>query len=373
MKIGIEAQRLFRPDKHGMEIVTQELIRALQVLDKKNEYALFIKPDMDQVISETDNFSISYITGSYPVWEQIKLPRALKKEKVDFLHCTSNTGPLCSAVPMLLTLHDIIYLEQIEFKGSAYQNFGNLYRRLVVPGLLKRCKYILTVSEFEKNSISARLNIPDECLHVVYNGVSPTFRLISDKLALAACRLKHGLPPDFYLFFGNTAPKKNTERLLLGYAEAALENPLLPWLVITDYDELLISRILVETRYKKIRSRILTLGHFPHEEMPLLYNLARIFLYPSLRESFGMPILEAMACGTPVITSSSSSMPEVAGGAAELVNPFDTAEITTAILLLESSSAIYSRRVAEGIKRSQDFSWENTARAVLSFYDKMSS
>lgn len=373
MKIGIEAQRLFRPDKHGMEIVTQELIKQLQLIDQQNEYVLFIKPDRDKVISETPNFQIDFLQGSYPVWEQISLPVALKKQQIDFLHCTSNTGPLYSKVPVMLTLHDIIYLEQIEFKGSAYQNFGNLYRRSVVPGLLKKCKYILTVSEYEKRVIAEKLPFANEKLHVVYNGINPIFRIIDQANLKDAISKKYKLPEVFYLFFGNTAPKKNSERLIIAYAAACLAHPELGDLVITDYSVELLHKLLHETKYAWVVNKICVLGHIPHHEMPVFYNLAKIFFYPSIRESFGMPIIEAMACGTPVITSNTSSMPEVAAGAAELIDPFNIEEITQAILKLDSNSQLYADRVEAGLTRSLFFSWKNTALSVLEFYKKMGS
>ncbi len=373
MRIGIEAQRLFRPDKHGMEIVTQELIKQLQLVDQQNEYVLFIKPDCDIVISETPNFHIEYLKGSYPVWEQIRLPRALRNQHIDFLHCTSNTGPLYTKIPVMLTLHDIIYLEQVEFKGSAYQNFGNLYRRSVVPGLLKKCRYILTVSEYEKQVIAEKLPFSRDHLHVVYNGVNPVFRLIDQAYLKDNISEKYKLPENFYLFFGNTAPKKNTERLILGYAAACLEYPGLGDLVITDYSEELIHKLLHEPKYLPVLRKICVLGHIPHEEIPVFYNLAKIFLYPSIRESFGMPIIEAMACGTPVITSNTSSMPEVAADAAELIDPFSIEEITMAILKLDSNTKLYAERIEAGLIRSRFFSWEKTALSVLEFYKKMAN
>lgn len=371
MKIGIEAQRLFRTDKHGMEIVTQELIRHLQLLDTENEYVLFIKQDQGATIRETENFRIHYLGGSYPVWEQFRLPKAAKSEKIDFLHCTSNTGPLYLKVPVMLTLHDIIYLEQVEFTGSPYQNFGNLYRRAVVPGLLKHCRYILTVSEYEKQVIQERLPSVADRVHVVYNGVNPAFQVIKDNRALDYVRNKYKLPTRFLLAFGNTAPKKNTGRLLLAYAEAFKTDASLPALVLTDYTQEMMFTVLQGPLLKQVRKQVFVLGHVPHTDIPALYNLAEIFIYPSLRESFGMPVLEAMACGIPVITSSTSSMPEVAGGAAELIDPFNTDSIAGAILKLMASSQLRNERILMGLKRSSTFSWKNTAASVLSFYEKM--
>jgi len=145
MKIGIEGQRLFRKKKHGMDMVALELIRNLQKIDTINEYFIFIKPDEDDsVLNETPNFKIIKLEGgSYPVWEQFALPKAAKEYGCQILHCTSNTAPVNCKIPMVVTLHDIIYMESSYLKilsGSAslYQKFGNLYRKLVVPRVIRK-------------------------------------------------------------------------------------------------------------------------------------------------------------------------------------------------------------------------------------------
>jgi hypothetical protein len=137
MRIGIEAQRLFRPHKHGMDRVALELVKNLQLIDKENDYFVFVKPDCDaSVISKTSNFRIVEIPGGpYPWWEQFKLPKIVKAHDCDILHCTSNTAPFFSKTPLITTLHDIIYMEGSIFKllfnkASLYQKLGNLYRRL---------------------------------------------------------------------------------------------------------------------------------------------------------------------------------------------------------------------------------------------------
>ncbi|GAC1484701.1 MAG: hypothetical protein NVS1B13_10390 [Flavisolibacter sp.] len=164
MRIGIEAQRIFRLKKHGLEVVVIELIRQLQKLDKQNEYVIFIRPDKDRdSIKETENFKLRLIPAfSYPEWEQIRLPIVAKKENINFLHCTSNTAPLRSPVPILLTLHDIIYIEKIDFRGSSYQDFGNIYRRYVVKNVIGKTKIITTVSQWEKQSILERFRLPED-------------------------------------------------------------------------------------------------------------------------------------------------------------------------------------------------------------------
>ena len=150
MKIGIEGQRLFRKKKHGMDMVALELIRNLQLIDTENEYVLFIKPDTDHTaIKETANFKIVETgTGFYPLWEQFALPKAAKKAGCQLLHCTSNTAPVFTSIPLVVTLHDIIYMESSFLKilkgsGTNYQKFGNAYRRLVVPWIIKKSRKII--------------------------------------------------------------------------------------------------------------------------------------------------------------------------------------------------------------------------------------
>ncbi|MGZ4068488.1 MAG: glycosyltransferase, partial [Bacteroidia bacterium] len=149
MHVGIEAQRILRRKKHGMEIVALELIRNLQYIDHKNKYTVFARHGQDEnAIKSTPNFKVEKFSAiTYVDWEQFRLPGKVTSEKIDLLHCTSNTAPLSMSVPLILTLHDIIYIEATNFKGSTYQNMGNLYRRYIVPKIVKKAELVLTVSE----------------------------------------------------------------------------------------------------------------------------------------------------------------------------------------------------------------------------------
>ena len=210
MRIGIEAQRIFRPKKHGMDVVAIELIRNLQEIDNKNEYFIFSRAGFqDNTIRPTSNFHVEqFPANTYADWEQIKLQKAVSRSKLDLLHCTANTAPLYSPVPFILTLHDIIYLEKVDFKGTAYQNLGNLYRRWLVPKIVKKAGLILTVSEFERENIVKRLSLPEEKVEVLYNGVSSKFSGRYTEEQLASFLQKYQLPDRYIMFLGNTAPKK---------------------------------------------------------------------------------------------------------------------------------------------------------------------
>lgn len=372
LRIGIEAQRLFRPRKHGMDIVALELIKNLQQLDQYNEYFIFVKPDTDNtVLQTTANFHIIEVAGGpYPLWEQLLLPRAARQAGVDVLHCTSNTAPLRAGVPLVLTLHDIIYLEPLDLRrGSWYQRLGNLYRRWNVPKVAPQSRRVLTVSAFEQTRIARRL--PGAALQVVYNGVGQQFQPVTDGAALAAAKAQYGLPERFIFFLANTDPKKNLRGVLLALAQLKQQGQLTCKLVMLDYKESALNAILSELHATALRGDILLCGYVPNQQLPLIYSLAEIFLYPSLRESFGIPILEAMACGTPVITSTTSSMPEVAGDAALLVDPTQPAAIAAAILRLQNSPDERAALTAKGLERVKHFSWRETAHQVLRVYEQV--
>ncbi|HNY03086.1 MAG TPA: glycosyltransferase family 1 protein [Bacteroidales bacterium] len=373
MRIGIEAQRLFRPRKHGMDMVALELIRNLQKVDTVNDYFIFVKPDTDdQVVTETANFHIVRIPGGpYPYWEQVLLPAAARKHRCDLLHCTSNTAPVFPGLPLMITLHDIIYLEKMMLfghQGSWYQKFGNLYRRWVVPPVVRKSRVVITVSDFERERISRFFGMSPQNLFTVYNGVGRHFQPMSDETELDRIRRKYNLPRKFLFFLGNTDPKKNTRGVLQAVAGYRSRGDSEMKLVMLDYPEKALTDMLREIGCPELREHIFLTGYVVNTDLPGIINLSSVFLYPSLRESFGIPILEGMACGVPVITSNTSSMPEVAGDAALLVNPENPGEIAEAIYSLVNDLPVRGEMIRRGLERATRFSWEKMAENVLALY-----
>lgn len=379
MKIGIEGQRLFREKKHGMDMVALELIKNLQEIDKENEYFIFVKPDEDNtVLSETPNFKIIELDGGpYPTWEQFALPKAAKKYGCEILHCTSNTAPYFTNIPLVTTLHDIIYMESSYYTiltGSAttYQKFGNVYRKLIVPRVVKKSDKIITVSHFEKKRIGEFFNLKkDNRLEAVYNGVSTHFKQISDETELNRVKEKYHLPDNYFFFLGNTDPKKNTKGTLKAFSDFLKKHKSNYKLVMLDYDTNELEKLLAEIGDKQLINHIVLTGYVVNTDLPAIYSLSTIFLYPSLRESFGIPMLEAMACGVPVITSNTSSMPEVSGNAAHIVNPHNPEEITEGIIKILSDKEYYNELSKKGIERSKLFSWKNMAEQILVLYNQI--
>ena len=370
MKIAIEAQRIFRKEKHGMDYVALETIRELQKIDQQNEYFILVSPGDDVCLQESANMHIVTVNWpSYPLWEQIGLPLALKKIKPDLLHCTSNTAPVYGNIPLVLTLHDIIFLEKKQGKNqSMYQRLGRFYRKIIVPQILTKCKRIITVSHFECNRISHFLHIDKQLLVAVYNGYSQHFIPIRNAQAITARYIKNHP----YLFFlGNTDPKKNTARVLQAYGIYLKKSRQPLPLLIADLKEEIIDEYLNRQGLQEIKKMLYHPGYIPNTELPAVYSGASVFIYTSLRESFGIPILEAMACGTPVITSTTSAMPEIAGPEGILVNPFEPEEIASALLHLEENAEFYESQTAYGLERVRRFSWENTAREILNIYKEI--
>jgi len=377
MRIAIEAQRLFREKKHGMDVVVLELIRNLQLIDKVNEYFIFVKPDTDKCIGETANFRIVELAGGpYPIWEQLALPRAVKRLKCDLLHCTSNTAPEMPGLPLVLTLHDIIYMEGSFFsllkgKGTGYQRFGNVYRRHIVPIAVKKSARVITVSEYEKERIATFFKLDPLKLRAVYNGVGEHFKELTDPELIQQIREKYRLPEHYFFFLGNTVQKKNTPGTLKAYSifrdRTGLDVPL----VMLDFDLRDLTSILNEIGKPELINHIHLTGYVNNAELPGIYSLADLFLYPSFRESFGIPILEAQACGTPVITSNTSSMPEVAGDGALIIDPFNPDEMAQAMIRINQDPDLQLELKTKGLANAARFSWKAMAEKVLEIYTEV--
>ena len=370
MRIGIEAQRIFRKNKHGMDYVVLQEIKELQQFDTHNEYFVFVAPGEDHCLEDSKNVHIIEIGGNiYPIWEQITLPKVANELKLDMLHCTSNTAPIWCSVPLILTLHDIIFMEPRDKSNkSLYQNMGWLYRRLVVPRILKKCEYIITVSDFELNNITTKLGIARERMVMIYNGYNEWFKPLKD---LKMKYRKYINESGYFFFLGNTDPKKNTERTLIAYSKYLEVSKVKRPLLMADLDKSYLNDIIARNHIENIISNIHMPGYIVNSDLPYIYNNAFAFLYTSLRESFGIPLLEAMACGTPVITSNTSSMPEIGGRNAILINPENPDEIVQMMIKLEEDREFYDQQKNLGIKRAQLFSWRQTAELLLEVYNRV--
>lgn len=377
MIIGIEAQRLFRLKKHGMDMVVFELVKNLANIKHDHKYFVYVAPGEDVCFHDTDNIKVRVIgTNFYPFWEQVALPAAAAEDGCQLLHCTSNTAPVRTRIPLIVTIHDMIFMESgylkiLTGKGTFYQRFGNVYRKLNIPKIVAKCKRIITVSVSEKERLTDFFNLEEGKIEAIYNGVGSIFVPVTDTEILNKKRAQYSLPDKYILHLGNTDPKKNTPRVIEAFVDFARNTNYGHSLVLLDLNIDFFNSIVQTLKCHDIVDRIHIIGYVKNTDLPALYSMADLFLYPSLRESFGIPMLEAMACGVPVIAGNTSSMPEVSGGAALLVDPFQTAEITNAITDIMKDGVLRKALVDKGIVRSAEFRWSTMAEQVLDLYDQV--
>ncbi len=372
MRIAIEAQRLFRPRKHGMDVVAYELLRRLPAQGDKHDYHVMVKDDTDKCIAHTGSRTIHTMRSApYAVWEQAMLPQYCNKIKADVVHCTANTAPLKMKQPLVLTLHDVIFMEQSYTKASFYQRLGNAYRSTIVPSLARKAAHIITVSQYQKNIIAEKLSIPQDKISVIHNGADERFFIQHKRCEIAAVLDKYKMEPGYIFFMANTEPRKNTAGVLQAYSLLVKQYRNAPRLLIKGLTEEQLLHLLAQQKLQTLSSHIDLIGYVDYKDLPLIYQGASMLWFPSFNEGFGLPIVEAMAGGVPVITSDVSCMPEIAGDAALLINPTYPQTITSAAIKILSDIAITYYLSQMGRQRATLFTWDNAVSKLVNVYDKI--
>ncbi|MEK9495814.1 glycosyltransferase family 1 protein [Photorhabdus sp. P32] len=291
------------------------------------------------------------------LWEQLYLPYRLSafRQKNNVLWSPSNTGSLYLSCRHVVTIHDLASIEHPEWTT---RSFSTLYR-FITPRIVKNCDTIIAVSEYTKNRLLDFYNIPSSKVHVVYNGVDKQFVAITDKAKLSYIYEKYELPQErFILTVSSIEPRKNIYRLLSAWkrASSSLSDV---HLVIAGAKN---NRIFKDVGILNIPERVHFTGYVDDVDLVNLYNCAAAFIYVPLYEGFGLPPLEAMACGLPVITSNVTSLPEVVGDAAILVDPFDINAITNAMIEVMQNIQFSKNLSQMSVARAMQFSWNETAR-----------
>ncbi|GAB5556438.1 MAG: glycosyltransferase family 1 protein [Schleiferiaceae bacterium] len=344
-----------------MDRVVIEQIKHLPALDSSIQYVVFTNEGPDVCLESSDQIEVVTFGGNYVKWEQVLLPAKVSEYGCDLLFCTSNTAPLKPGVPLLVTVHDIIYYDKnpLFAKGfTPYQRFGNMYRRLVVKRIMKKAEKVFTVSQFEYQHMTRTFPWLEGRLEVLYNAVSDHFIPASEEQKNQVVE-KYSLPESYFLFLGNTDPKKNTPNTLKAFVEFNKQYPSVK-LVVGDLDANWVQEIIGSNM-----DCIHLTGYIENTDLPAIMGRAHGFLYPSQRESFGIPILEGMGAEVPVITSQTSSMPEVAGGAAHLVDPNSIQEIVDAMILIMTDQEYSQTLKDKGRERVKSFRWSENAKQLL--------
>lgn len=297
-------------------------------------------------------------------WLQVGLPRELRRMRADVVHSLAFLGPLLAPCPMVVTVADISFLKF----PSDFDYKWKLYSRFIGP-TVRRSARVITVSEFSKSQIVAAYGVPDESVRVIYHGVSPDFHSGYEPHTIAAALDRYQLREDYILFVGEMEPRKNVVALVEMLAQLRCRPEFRNLqLALVGPGGSGLSAIRATVARTQLEPAVRELGYVPSKDLPLLYAGARVFVFPSLLEGFGLPLLEAMACGTPVVAANTSSIPEVTGDAAALVPVADTNALREAVARVLDSPDYANELRWRGIERAQQFSWARAARETAAVY-----
>lgn len=365
IRIGIFPAMLGRR-AGGPETYEQQLLQALAAVDRHNEYHVWLLDQRagDALCFDQPNFVPHVLWPSTrSISMAVSLPLAIKRYRLSLLHATFVPPPICPA-KLVLTMHgSVTFSHPYFYSPHVLARLNPLLRQGV-----RRARLTVCVSDFVKHELMERFSVPEERLMTVYHGVSSAFK--PQPAAAARVQRDHGLTNPYVLYVGKLHANKNIVRLIEAFDQATKGRE--------EIDLVLVGRMFygsddIEQTVQRLglAPRVHRLGHLAHAVLPDLYSVAQCLVFPTLWEGFGLPIIEAMACGTPVITSDIACVPEITAGAAVLVDPLSTEAIAGALSDLLARPEKRADLRARGIARAAGFTWERTAQQTLQAYERL--
>jgi len=373
MKVGVIIDMLDEK-KTGVGNHISKLVENLPTSGTKSNYTL-IHHDMSLIAPFDKNTFATLIvnTPKIPLGSVIRkillLPRKINKQNFDVVHDTYQLGPLfikgntCSKVVTVYDITPILY--------PALNPIVNIRHRILLPRVLYSVDKIITISECTKKDIVKFYKIPEDKIKVIPLAPDPIYQPLSRDI-IAPILSKYGVCAPYILYVGSLEPRKNIQTLIQGFANIK-KRGLNHKLIIVGNKKWEYSKLIRIVAESGLHNDVIFTGYLPDEDLPALYNGADLFVYPSLYEGFGLPPLEAMACGTPVITSSTSSLPEVVGNAGIMVDPQDLDQLSDAIYHVLTDENLRLSLIEKGLERSKQFSWERTATETCKVYDEVAA
>ncbi len=365
MRFAVDAHAIGR-HLTGNEVYIRSLLRAFAEIDRRSEFFTYIsEPAAESLIPA--RFQVRRVSGNPYTRLGWDLGRLVRADRPDLIHVQYN-APLFTSVPTVVTVHDVSFLEHPEYFTHARRS----QLRLTVARTVKRAARILTVSEFSRDAILRAYDIPADRVNVIPNAANPEFRAIGRERAQQAARETLRLHAPFILSVGDLQPRKNQIGLIAAFSRLLTDQPQLKHhLVLTGKETWFTPRVRSAARNSGFASRIHFTGFVSDSDLLHLYNACDCFVFPSFYEGFGLPILEAMACGRAVACSNTSAMPEVADGAGLLFDPHRVDEITRAMKDILLDSELRGRMERLGLQRATAFTWKKSARATLEVYKEI--
>jgi glycosyltransferase involved in cell wall biosynthesis len=355
--------RIVGPRPHGIARYAEGLVPALRALAPDEPFVTLVAPSLPPSSPLAAGARVTTSVPPYGAREQIVLPRLIRRSGARLFHSLTYTAPRVPGMPVLLTIHDLIPLRF----ATRRARLKRLYYRLVIGPAARRAPVVLTVSEATADGIAALLDVPRDRIAVTPLGVDARFLTATDEDA-ARARERHALPRDFLLFVGNPRPHKNAAGVLRVHRRIADGHRLPIALVAVGVALAAADAAVALERGGGRAPSVLSFPRFPDEDLPGLYRAASAVVMPSLDEGFGLPALEAMACGAPVVAARRGGLPEVVGDAGLLADPDDEEAFASAIARVLASREIAVQLGALGRARAARFTWEETARRTLAAY-----
>ncbi|MFQ5998545.1 MAG: glycosyltransferase family 4 protein [Candidatus Bathyarchaeia archaeon] len=366
MKIGVML-RHFKRQPGGLGTYTNNLLDYLLKIDTKNHYVFTYKDEnlLGSYLPYPNVEEIVVRSSSNLTWDQIAIPTVAKRKELDLIFNPKLTVPIFSRCKKLFTMAGG---DWFVFPHN-YVWYDRIYHKVFAPLYFRSADAIISISESATQDIINNVKVDEEKIHTIHLGVNEHFRPIDDEQHLEAVARRYNLPEHFILFVGQIYPMKNVGGIIKAFAKFHKQIP--HKLVIVGKPGLKYKKELALIDKYNLGKHVTLIGWIPYEDLPAFYNLAELFLFPSLYEGFGIPLLEAMACGCPVVTSNRGATGEVVGDAAMLVDPTDASSISNGVYDVMTQPELRQDLIDRGFKRVKNFSWERCARETLALFESL--
>lgn len=367
MRIGIDASRASAAQRTGTENYALFLIRALLELDRTNQYLLYCNQSPQPDLFPTQPNATLRALPFPRLWTHLRLSWEMATRPPDVLFVPAHVLPIVHPRRSVVTVHDLgyLYYPQAHTRGARwYLDWSTRYSA-------RTATHLIADSQATRRDLLTHCGVAQDKVSVVYPGCNPEFAPVRDAAQLSTVRERYQLPESYVIYIGTLQPRKNLRTLILALAALGGEHAS-THLVIAGKQGWLYEPLFAQVRGLALAERVHFIGYAPQEDLPALLSAAQAFVLPSLYEGFGLPLLEAMACGTPVICSNVSSLPEVAGDAAILVDPRDTAQWVQALQRVLEDAGLRSALIERGLQQVQRFSWARCARETLAILEAAS-
>ncbi|HBC97601.1 MAG TPA: glycosyltransferase family 1 protein [Clostridium sp.] len=371
MKIGIDGRAAKWYRGTGIGTYTYQLISCLNNIDNINNYLLFMPKSFRNDICLKKNFTLNTIPpqNKNSFWEEINIPNKIKYNKIELYHVPQNgVGlPVDKNCKFVITLHDVIPYKMPKTVSDRYLKIFFDY----IPDIIPKCDGIITVSNFSKKDIIKTFNFPEDKIYVTHLASEDIYKPLDKNVSRYIAKRYYSITGDYILYVGGFSPRKNILGLIESFSKfiSLYKKPVK--LVIAGMKGKSYNIYKKRTETLNIPDKVIFPGFISMEHLPYIYNAAKLFVYPSFYEGFGLPPIEAMACGVPVITSNTTSLPEVVGNGAFLVNPKDQDDLCQAMLNILSDSTFKNKLISSGIQRASQLSWKKTAIDTIVIYNKI--